>query len=341
MITHERHPYYTRLQLSDDGTVVVYSGYNPHLQAGVIYGPTGLTLCHIPSNIVTNIRTGFEIDEVKISANNRYFYAREHCTTSGCSYLYDVSDSTSTCFTPSRAAAFSNSSDLLATIRHPYGVQIWDLSTRQCRAMLDGDFDDVRVIKFSPSNRSLALLNKGGTIIIWEIGSRDTRTLSPPSSSDNTFQREIVFSEDESMIACTRFTESGRERDRINVEYEFHVDLWHLGAQERLETIESDWCPYGRRTLSFSEDGRYLRTYLSYIDLQPSSPFFLDLERPVDVDTRSRWIKWHGKRILPLPDDYVGQMYDAWGNTLVIRNERGGITVIDFDRQALREALGL
>lgn len=323
-----------RPQLSVDGTQVLY------VKEAVQHSTKLLFWDNLMDSLfsIETFHSDFFIEKIDVSADKSYVIAQvRDQSAKGSAYLYSLLDhSTKTCMNLAGPTAFSNSSDLLALACPDFSIQIWDLQSRQCKAILEGHFGEISKLEFSSSDLRLASADSSGKIIVWEHLSSSMEAvffnrLGPGHVSHLT---EIAFSKDETLLACTW----GHSSAVYGCE---DVYLWDLRTKTQLQTFQTDH-HFGRaRMLSFSDEGRYLRTASSSIDLMASMLPCLDLGRALDVETQSGWIEWHGRKVLWQPDQHNGEDHDTWCNRLALAHKAGGIMFVEFDPQALQEALGI
>lgn len=336
----EKDSYISQIRLSVDGTMVFYAR-QPDDE------PTELCLMDILHNDSRIIESGFLVNNYSISPDNNYLIAQGgDAWDKPRSHLYNLQDKTSVYIDSAGVAAFSSSSQLLAIAGVDFKVRIWDRKSRGLKTTLDGHSCAIAALKFSPGDTRLVSIDVTGKAIVWTYRSNGMETVFLHPSAGEFLGRvvELAFSSDESMLA---YTWSGYMK---NEGY-----LWGLETNALLRNFVTLSRP-DRRTLSFSDDGRYLRThmatidllgfpsprtYLETIDLLPSKSPCLDIGQPLNFTGADNWIRWHGRKVLRAPDDWAYAKFDSWGNKLAMVNNNGEVAFIEFDPQELRMALSI
>lgn len=249
-------------------------------------------------------------------------------------YLLNSGAWAPTPISPCETLTVSPSGFYVALAGLDHRIHIRHTSMQDFTVCLTGHRTAVQMIQFSSSDEQLVSVSIDGHVLLW-----DTKGQSAPVVLEYGPGQEIericegVFSADEKMLACA-YSSSPSVRPS--------VQIWNLGTGERSRGLDTGFSPYRMRTLSFSPDGRYLRTAEKTFDLSGSPTASLDLGTPMIVERHThRWITWHGKRVLRLPLRYMCERYHSHGNILAIGCKKGGIAFLEFDPQKLREALGI
>ncbi|THY68427.1 hypothetical protein D6C86_09855 [Aureobasidium pullulans] len=253
-------------------------------------------------------------------------------------YLLDSAAWAPTPIPPCETLTVSPSGFYLALAGLDHRIHIRHTSMQDFTVCLTGHRTAIQMIQFSPSDKQLVSVSNDGQVLLW-----DTEGQSAPVLLEYEYGpgQEIgrigegVFSADEKMLACAYW----------NFPAVISVQLWNLGTGERsrgLDFFDFSPCIIITRTLSFSPDGRYLRTAEKTFDLSESPTASLDLGTPMIVDPLNvLWMSWHGKRVLKLPEGYKHEQYYSHENILAIGCREGGVAFLEFDPQKLREALGI
>jgi len=233
--------------------------------------------------------------------------------------------------------AFSSSSQLLAIAGIDFKIRVLDIKSRELISTLDGHSCAIAALEFSPSDAKLVSIDFTGKAIVRTHRPNGMETIYLHPSAGGPLARvvEVAFSSDESMLAYTCSGDSDRMKD---LGY-----LWSLETNTLLRTFNA-WKTSGReRSLSFSDDGRYLRTFGRTIDLKPLRSPCLDPGQPLEFSQweLDGWIRWHGRMVLRRPDDWYHVNYDSRGNKLAMVNDKGEVAFLKFDPQELRKALGI
>ncbi|THZ39233.1 hypothetical protein D6C87_07267 [Aureobasidium pullulans] len=326
---HEKEDLKSQIRLPVDGRLVVCCRQKNK-------EPSEIYLLDVLCDLSTTIECPFLIGNYSISPDKNKMVAHAAANSDeGWAYLYNLADKTSLRIDSVRASAFSNSSQMLAIAGLDFRVRIWDLPSRECRTTLVGHSCPIDALTFSPNDQKLATLDIIGRTMIWHCQSGSLEADSSEhhwESADDWFPHEVemAFSTDESMFAYTWCDE---ERN--------WGCLWGLETNTLLKMFHVTNNGWRQRALSFSDDGRHLRTFFETIDLLPSASPSLDMGQPLDFTNADGWIRWHGTKILRPPDDWAFAKHDSWGNKLAMVNRKGEVAFIEFDPQELRKALGI
>ncbi|THZ98194.1 hypothetical protein D6C82_05944 [Aureobasidium pullulans] len=325
----EKGSHISHILLSVDGTKVLYARQRSDK-------PTKLCMLDVLQDLPTTIESHLRVEDLSISPDNNHVFAQgadesdEHRA-----YLINVHDKTSLCIDSAGAAAFSSSSQLLATAGIDLRVRIWDTKSRELKTTLDGHSCAIAALEFSPSDAKLASIDVTGDTMVWDYRSSELQAVFPhqPGSGLPIHGADIAFSSDESMLACILFHNYGEAG---------YGYLWGLETNIPLGEFTAQHDGWRKRVLSFSDDGRYLRRSLrcpTTIDLFPFKSPCLDTEEPVIIS--DTWVRWQDRNVLRLPDDWCSARYDSKGNKLAMGNDKGEVALIEFDPQELRKALGI
>lgn len=296
--------------------------------------PTVLCVLDVLQDLSTIIESNLRVENLSISSDNNYVLAQGADNSNvRRTYLYNVCEKTSLDINSVGATAFSNSSRLLAIAGLDFKIRIWDLQFQEYRSTLVGHSCRIEVLKFSPNDAKVASIDVAGNTMVWDYRSSGLQAVFPrqPGHGLPINGADIAFSSDGSMLACIL------SQDCVEAGYGY---LWGLETNILLEefTAQQD---RRKRVLSFSDDGRYLRTHRATIDLLPFASPCLDVGQPLSFTDADNWIRWHGRKVLRLPDGWWYAEHDSWGNKLAIGTVRREVAFIEFDPQELRMALGI
>lgn len=249
-------------------------------------------------------------------------------------YLLDSGAWARTPIPPCETLSVSPSGSYLALAGLDHRIHIRHTSMQDFTVCPTGHRTAVQMIQFSPSDKQLVSVSTDGQVLLWDTQGHSGPVVLEYGPGQRVAKiREAVFSADENILACAYWDHSGIRSS---------VQLWNLGTGEKSRRLDSGPSPYRMRTLSFSPDGRYLRTADRTFDLSGSPTASLDLGTPMIVGRYDAlWIKWHSKRVLKLPPDYKFEQYHSHDNIIAIGCKEGGIVFLEFDPQKLREALGI
>ncbi|THX94988.1 hypothetical protein D6D03_09437 [Aureobasidium pullulans] len=317
----------SHILLSVDGTKVLYARQRSDK-------PTELCVLDVLQDLSTIIESNLRFENLSISPDNNYVLAQGADNSNvRRTHLYNVCEKTPLDINSVGATAFSTSSRLLAIAGLDSKIRIWDLQFQEYRSTLVGHSCRIEVLKFSPNDAKVASIDVAGNTMVWDYRSSELQAVFPrqPGHGLPISGTEIAFSSNESMLACIlshNYGEAG------------YGYLWGLETNILLEEFTAPQ-DRRRRVLSFSDDGRYLRTHRATIDLLPFASPCLDVGQPLSFTGADNWIRWHGRKVLRLPDDWWYAEHDSWGNKLAIGTVGREVAFIEFDPQELRKALGI
>ncbi|THW38687.1 hypothetical protein D6D22_06640 [Aureobasidium pullulans] len=311
----------SHILLSVDGTKALYARHK-------LDKPTELCMLDVLHDLSTTIEPNLFVENLSISPDKNYVLAQGADNSNARrTYLYNVHEKNHLNINLVGATAFSHSSQLLAIAGLDFKIRILDVRSGDCMTTLGSHSCAIIAIEFSPSDARLASTDATRNTMVWDYRSNSLEAVFPHQSWGRSESRaEIAFSSDESMLAYY----SGEE-----------VYLCGLETKTRLETFHAFFKGSRERTLSFSDEGRYLRTSSAAIDLWPFASPCLDMGYPLDFTDGAKWIRWHGRKILRPPDDWSFTKCDSWGNRLAMANDKGEVAFIEFDPEELRKALGI
>ncbi|TIA53831.1 hypothetical protein D6C77_07984 [Aureobasidium pullulans] len=292
---------------------------------------------HAPSSIKRG-EYGFPIERVQLLPESQLAFLRSPAPdqyTTG--YLFDIGASAAPTFIPPcETFTVSPSGFYIALAGRDHRICIKHTSMQEFTVCPTGHSTTVQMIQFSPSDKQVVSVSTGGQVLLWDTQSQSAPVVlnyGPGQIIEKI--REGVFSEDENMLACAYW-------DHPETGVRPSVQLWNLGTGEPSRGMDSAFSFFRARTLSFSPDGRYLRTAEMTFDLSESPTASLDLGTPMIVDPYDKlWITWHGKKVLKLPLSCRYEQYYSHDNILAIGWKEGGLAFLEFDPQKLREALGI
>ncbi|THY76075.1 hypothetical protein D6C95_09989, partial [Aureobasidium pullulans] len=279
----------------------------------------------------------YPIDEVQLLPESQFAfvidYVEEEYATS---YLLDSRAWARTPVPSCETLTISPSGFYLALAGLDHRIYIRHTSTRDFTVCPTGHRTAVHMIQFSPSDKQLVSVSIDGQALLWDTQGQSAPVVLEYGPGQRVGRiAEGVFSADEKMLACAY-------RGNPETGLRSTVQLWHLETGEWSRGLDSGLSFYRMRTLSFSPNGRYLRTAYETLELSGSPTASLDLGTPMIVESYNReWITWHGKRVLKLPHRYKNEPYHSHDNILAIGCREGGVAFLEFDPQKLREALGI
>ncbi|KAK3942581.1 vegetative incompatibility protein HET-E-1 [Diplogelasinospora grovesii] len=137
------------------------------------------------------------------------------------------------------AVAFSPDGQTLASASEDYTVRLWDAATGTPRHTLEGHSSSVSAVAFSPDGQTLASASDDYTVWLWDAA---TGTPQHTLEGHSDWVSAVAFSPDGQTLASA----SG---DRT-------VRLWDATTGMPRQMFMTDYLT----SLTFSEDGRYLRT---------------------------------------------------------------------------------
>ncbi|THW58461.1 hypothetical protein D6D19_10407 [Aureobasidium pullulans] len=289
------------------------------------------------SSSIKCVEYEYPIDEVQLLPESQFAfvidYVEEEYATS---YLLDSRAWARTPVPSCETLTISPSGFYLALAGLDHRIYIRHTSTRDFTVCPTGHRTAVHMIQFSPSDKQLVSVSIDGQALLWDTQGQSAPVVLEYGPGQRVGRiAEGVFSADEKMLACAY-------RGNPETGLRSTVQLWHLETGEWSRGLDSGLSFYRMRTLSFSPNGRYLRTAYETLELSGSPTASLDLGTPIIVESYNReWITWHGKRVLKLPHRYKNEQYHSRENILAMECREGGIAFLEFEPQKLREALGI
>ncbi|THX80179.1 hypothetical protein D6D05_04634 [Aureobasidium pullulans] len=290
---------------------------------------------HAPPSIRC-VEYEYSVEKVHLLPGSQLAFVRGHIGEEfTCGYLLDSGAWAHTPIPPCETFSVSPSGLCLALAGIDHRIYIRHISMQIFTVCLTGHRTAVQMIQFSSSGKKLVSVSTDGQVLLWDAQGQTAPVVLEYGPGQRVGDiAEGVFSADEKMLACAHY-------DPKDTDLRPSVQLWNLETGEQSRGLDSGPRLYRMRTLSFSPDGRYLRTAGKTIDLSGSPTASLDLGTPIVVDPYHVWITWHGKRILKLPQGCKREQYHSHDNILAIGCKEGGIAALEFDPQKLREALGI
>jgi WD40 repeat protein len=179
---------------------------------------------------------------------------------------------------------FSQDGNKLASASYDKKVIVWDASTGARLHTPEGHSVWVNAVQFSPDGNKLASASYDEKVIVWDasIGAR-LHTLKGHSGAVNAVQ----FSPDGNKLASA-------SRDK-------KVIVWDLKNTSLIETISVGGFV---SKLSFSADGRYLKTNIGSFELKSRvAVSFSDATYPHHLQVHGEWILRHGHKMIWVPPE--------------------------------------
>ncbi|THY70618.1 WD40 repeat-like protein [Aureobasidium pullulans] len=192
--------------------------------------------------------------------------------------------------------AFSPDGNLLACMpgrRDNEGAYLWNTSTMD-RIQLSNRGLHRLLFAFCPSSRLFAFVSRADAIEIWNLTSGAVNNMLGGDIKDEV--KQVVFSPDGKLIASANYT---------------NINLWDVESRTLVDSFAvTPYSPhiavnlYGPhiKSLSFSQDGRHLRSNLGYHRLQANDPSCSDDRSFLSI--RGDWIFFGTTPILWLPTDF-------------------------------------
>jgi len=196
----------------------------------------------------------------------------------------------------------------LALVSDNDTVRVWDAATGEQRQKLKGDDNIVTAVIFSHDSKLLALVSYNGTVRVWDAAMGEQRQKLKGHDWEVT---ALTFSYDSKLLASASYNKT--------------VRLWDAATGEQRQKLET------ASTLSlmnFLSNGAYLHTNVGDLQLDIDSASQDGTSTPVvTLQLAREWVTCQGQDVLWLPHEYRGVCSAAHGNTLVVGQRSGAVSL--------------
>ncbi|THZ92894.1 WD40 repeat-like protein [Aureobasidium pullulans] len=219
---------------------------------------------------------------------------------------------------------FSPDAMLLASV-HWWDTPVsymWDITTKdQLRFDDHGSYGER--IAFSPNSKLAVFVSVDGMLKLWDVTARTVHKMLGGANEYSILSREanVVFSPDGKLIASAQ---------------DFVVKLWNVESGTLVEKFTVDRYGPCITSLSFSQDGRHLKSDLGYHRLQSNDPSCSDDRCFLSI--KGNWINLGTTPILWLPTDFRPPTRHGCSvgiATVALVRPNGHVLIMTFDMTEL------
>jgi WD40 repeat protein len=209
--------------------------------------------------------------------------------------------------------AFSPDSQLLALASWSGTVQLWCATTGARKQALEGHGHSVHAVAFSPDAKLLASASWDHTVRLWDA---TTGAWKQTLDGHNNAVNAIAFSPNSKLLASASIDKN--------------VRLWDATTGARKQILEVNVLV---SSLSFTEDGRYLKTDRGLLSLDSGLvPTYLHREQLIyPIFIEEEWVTRDEQNLLWLPPDYRPRCSAYFNNMIVLGCGFGQVIFLEFE----------
>ncbi|KAI0543597.1 WD40-repeat-containing domain protein [Xylaria curta] len=216
--------------------------------------------------------------------------------------------------TSTSTVAISPDGKMLASGSCDCTIRLWDIATGEHQKTFQGHSGKIYAIAFPPQSETLVSASDNGTVWLWNIA---------------TGEHWLTLGGGNNEIYTCTFSAGGKTL--ATASRDGTIQLWDAATGVKHATIESKQFYKG---LSFSKDGRYLKTdygsySLSAVSILPDIDPNFDSNHALTID--HNWLCLNKEKVVWLPKEYRPTSVAYRGNIIVLGQRSGGLIILQLE----------